>query len=83
MNKFQLSILNHANSNMKEKCGIAAADNDRISGENKLWGQGMVAYTAQVHFQFRIIDRKSKFVLRIISSWSFTSISLKFSDCVH
>jgi len=49
----ELSILNHANSNMKEKCGIAAADNDRISGENKLWGQGMVAYTAQVQSDSR------------------------------
>merc|ERR1712198_588768 len=32
---------------------FAAADNDRISGENKLWGQGMVAYTAQVQSDSR------------------------------
>jgi len=49
----ELSILNHANSNMKERCGISAADNDKVSGDNKLWGQGMVAYTAQVQSDSR------------------------------
>ena len=42
----ELSILRHANDNMKSKCALKAADNDKIFGANKLWGQGMVAYTA-------------------------------------
>ena len=32
---------------MKKKCGIKKTDNDKVSGPNKLWGQGMVGYTAQ------------------------------------
>ena len=43
----ELEILRHANSNMKTKCGLEAADNDKIEGPNKLWGQGMVAYRTQ------------------------------------
>ena len=42
----ELGILTQANTNMKERCGIQAADNDKVSGHNKLWGQGLVAYTA-------------------------------------
>jgi len=42
----ELSILKHANQNMKEKCQVEAADNDKILGPNRLHGQGMVAYTA-------------------------------------
>jgi len=42
----ELSILKHANENMKSKCALKKADNDKIFGANKLWGQGMVAYTA-------------------------------------
>ena len=39
-------ILEVANANMKERCGINKVDNDKVSGHNKLWGQGLVAYTA-------------------------------------
>jgi len=42
----ELSILRHANENMKSKCDIKKADNDKIVGSNRLHGQGMVAYTA-------------------------------------
>eukprot|EP00090_Calanus_glacialis_P019168 TRINITY_DN29507_c0_g1_i1.p1 TRINITY_DN29507_c0_g1~~TRINITY_DN29507_c0_g1_i1.p1 ORF type:complete len:416 (-),score=122.28 TRINITY_DN29507_c0_g1_i1:24-1271(-) len=42
----ELSILRHANENMKSKCDLKAADNDKIVGANRLHGQGMVAYTA-------------------------------------
>lgn len=43
----ELTILRHANEKMKKKCGIKKTDNDKVSGPNKLWGQGMVGYTAQ------------------------------------
>ena len=42
----ELGILRLANGNMKERCGINKVDNDKVSGHNKLWGQGLVAYTA-------------------------------------
>ena len=43
----ELSVLRRANEDMKTRCGIQARDNDKVTGDNKLWGQGMVAYTAQ------------------------------------
>ena len=42
----ELEILGLANANMKKRCGINKVDNDKVSGDNKLWGQGLVAYTA-------------------------------------
>ena len=43
----ELAELRRANEDMKTMCGIQARDNDMVKGVNKLWGQGMVAYTAQ------------------------------------
>ena len=42
----EVSVLRHANQNMQSRCAIQPADNDKVYGPNKLWGQGMVAYTA-------------------------------------
>jgi len=42
----ELSILRYANENMKTKCALKKADNDKIYGANRLHGQGLVAYTA-------------------------------------
>ena len=42
----ELTVLRLSNDEMKKRCGLQARDNDKVSGDNKLWGQGMVAYTA-------------------------------------
>jgi len=42
----ELTILRHANDNTRSKCDLKKADNDAITGANRLHGQGMVAYTA-------------------------------------
>jgi len=43
----ELSVLRKANSRMQSMCSVQATDNDKLElGENKLWGNGVVAYTA-------------------------------------
>ena len=42
----ELDILGLENAKMKQRCGINKVDNDKVTGDNKLWGQGLVAYTA-------------------------------------
>jgi len=42
----EVSILRHASDHMRSKCDLRKADNDAIVGNNRLHGQGMVAYTA-------------------------------------
>lgn len=44
----EVSILRHASDHMRSVCSLRAADNDAIVGANRLHGQGMVAYTADL-----------------------------------
>lgn len=42
--KQEVDILKHANDNVKQRCSLKPTDNDKVQGENKLWGQGLVGY---------------------------------------
>ena len=44
--KQERGTLELANAKMKVQCGTNKVDNDKVGGHNKLWGQGLVAYTA-------------------------------------
>ena len=63
----ELGTLRLANTNMKERCSINKVDNDKVSGHNKLWGQGVLAYTAGKEAQ----DKECK--------W-FTTSEMSFID---
>ncbi|XP_023321017.1 galactosylceramide sulfotransferase [Eurytemora carolleeae] len=44
----ELNILDHANKNIREVCSLQETKNENISGENKLWGKGLVAYQVDI-----------------------------------
>ena len=52
----ELGILGHANDNLKRACSLRPTNNDKLTGENKLWGKGMVGYTASTDEQCQMFS---------------------------